>query len=75
MPTINVREADFEAVAGAAMDAKAAGNIEQARELDRIARKINLALSNQTVRDFSPMNMGENRGKTWRDMPSTIGER
>lgn len=77
MASINVGEADFVAVAGAARDAKAAGNMDAARVLDKVARKINAALSssNATLVTLRRMSGLPPRAEmSWRDMPSTIDE-
>lgn len=71
MPAINVSEADFNAVAGAAYDAYMRGDRKEATVLDRLARKINAALTNRTVTNSSPF--GRMTGPTkWQDMPSTL---
>ena len=69
MATINVSESDFAEVAGAANDAKRRGDMDSANNLDKIARKINAALANGSVRH--PMIRGQ-QGLTWRDVPSTL---
>lgn len=72
MPSISISEADFTAVAGAAYDAKKAGDMEAAEALDKIARKINAALTTARMTPFG-VAMGMNRSSlSWRDMPSTI---
>lgn len=45
MPAIIVSEEDLEAVAGAALEAESIGDIQEARALDKLAQKINAALS------------------------------
>lgn len=75
MSQINVSEADFGAVALAAMTAKREGDLEQARALDKVARKINASLSNASSRDVRWLAAGGGRKPLgWRDVPSTIGE-
>ena len=71
MPSINVSEADFGAVASAAMDALQKGDSAQARALDKIARRINASLSGAKMSQLAPYGL---LGKhlTWRDVPSTI---
>lgn len=73
MPSINIGEDDFTAVAMAAMNAKSEGDMGQARALDKVARKINAALTAQTTRPFAYLT-GSRRPVRWQDMPSTIGE-
>jgi hypothetical protein len=68
MPTINVSQADFEAVAGAAWEAKFNHKEDAAAALDKIARKINCALSAQP---YDPR-IGNVGRLTWRDMPGTF---
>lgn len=71
MASINVTEKDFEAVATAAMDAEESGDMDHAKALDKVARKINAALSAQTAARANPF--PTYRTKTsWRDMPSTL---
>lgn len=69
MPRINISEAEYEAVVGAAIDAQDAGNMGDARRLDRLARKMNLAIS-----AANPMTKlsGKHHYKTWEDMPSCL---
>lgn len=45
MPSINISQEDFAAVAGAAMDAMNRGDDTAAHRLDKVARKISAALS------------------------------
>lgn len=71
MPSINVSEADFAAVAGAAQDAQRRGDDAEAKALDKIARKINAALTNVTVTNSSPFGRMSGSIK-WKDMPSTL---
>ena len=73
MPSINISEADFGAVAGAALDAEAAGRMDDARALDKIARKINAALTARTTLPFAYLT-GHRKPVRWQDMPSTLRE-
>ena len=73
MAHINISEGDFETVAGAALDAKYHGDLGQARKLDKIARKINAALSRSKV-PFGGKAGPATETFTWRDVPSTIGD-
>lgn len=72
MANINVSEKDFEALATAANDAKLHGDLEQAEALDKLARKVNAALSN--AKHIGLRNLGGIRGKnmTWQEAPSTL---
>lgn len=45
MPAVEVSDEDFEAVAGAALEAASIGDMDEARTLDKLARKIKTALS------------------------------
>lgn len=74
MASINISEDDFKAVASAAVDAKLHGDIDHARALDKIARKINLSLSATETRPYAWIGGGKRTKLTWRDMPSVIGE-
>lgn len=74
MPSITISEADFTAVALAAHAAKNGGDMEQAHALDKIARKINAALSSQTTKPYRWMSAGMRTPLRWQDMPSCIGE-
>ncbi|MCG8444953.1 MAG: hypothetical protein MI753_04460 [Hyphomicrobiales bacterium] len=73
MASVNASQADFEAVAAAANDADMQGDKEQALALDKLARKINAALSS---REASKACGGWPSAKrspfTWQDVPSTL---
>lgn len=69
MAVVNVGDADFTAVASAAHDAKHAGDLKSAETLDKLARKINAALSNGAsggLRSYGAKPL------TWRDVPSVF---
>jgi hypothetical protein len=70
MASINVTEIDFSLVATAAFDARDAGRDEAAHGLDKLARKINAALSNARV-SRSPFGK-PTKSLTWRDVPSVF---
>ena len=74
MAIINVTEADFRLLANAAMDARDSGAMEAARGLDKLARKANLALTNNSTGMQLAKKLGVQspHQSTWRDMPSTI---
>lgn len=74
MPSINISQADFEAVAGAALDAQDAGKMGQAHALDRIARKINAALSVASTRKFAGAlgRMFHHKALSWQDVESIL---
>lgn len=72
MPSVNVSEADFTAVATGAMAAKDSGDMDTARSLDKLARKINLALSSDNASAKVARMMGADVKRTWRDMPSVF---
>jgi hypothetical protein len=77
MASINISEDDFVCVAAAANDALKRGDVEDAAALDKIARKINAALSNSNVHLTVLRRMTGRSGAagpTWRDMPSTLME-
>ena len=68
MPQIAVSEADFEAVAGAAIDAWEEGYIDRAEALDKVARKINAALAYACL----PKIPHRTPKQSWRDVPSVL---
>ena len=73
MARINVSEDDFSTVATAARAAMDAGDLEEAGALDKIARKINAALTGS--RDS--LHIGQMIGMPkpvvrWQDMPSVL---
>ena len=73
MASINVSEADFMAVASAAKDAQQDGQTEQAQELDKIARKMNAALTgSEPTRRLAVYMSGKRSVIRWQDMPSTL---
>ena len=73
MASVNVSQADFEAVAGAANDADRRGDREQALALDKLARKINAALSSREARKACGDWPNAQRSPfTWQDVPSTL---
>lgn len=74
MPSINISEDDFTAVAMAAMDAKSDGDMDKARALDKIARKINAALTSAGTLQISKIHGMPRQSVSWQDMPSCIGE-
>jgi hypothetical protein len=68
--SINISEGDFNAIAGAALDARDAGKMIEARALDKIARKINAALSSAR---YKAVKFGSgSKPIRWWDVPSTI---
>ena len=77
MATINISEADFAAVAGAAIDAFDTGHRKQADALDKIARKINAALTNNhpAAKIALAMSGGLSKPMTWKDAPCTFEHR
>ena len=72
MPSINISETDFQTVAMAAWRAKSDGNMDEAIMLDKIARKINAALSAQVTKPYAWMSGGKRSPLRWQDMPSTL---
>ena len=75
MASINISEDDFSAVAGAARDAAKRGDVTEAAALDKIARKINAALSNSGwARKMSRSMGGTGTALNWTDVPSTLAE-
>lgn len=74
MASINISEADFLQVAMAASDAKRRNDMEAARALDKIARKINASLTAAGSASYRYLAGGKREPLTWRDMPSTLDE-
>lgn len=66
---VPMTEEDFNTLACAAMDAADLGDEETAKALDKLARKLSAALTNEKMRAVG--------GKTlkWRDVPTVIGEK
>jgi hypothetical protein len=63
MATVNVSEQDYDDIASAAHYARYRREATLAQRLDKLARKINAALSNQRV---PPL--------TWKDVPSVFDQ-
>lgn len=73
MASINVGEGDFLTVAMAASEAQERGDLRQAKDLDKIARKINAALcASDPYRKVASMMSGNRQTVRWQDMPSTL---
>jgi len=68
MASISVSEKTFELVAHAAITCFVNNEIGEARELDKVARRINAALSNQVTKNYRL----RGKGITWRDVPSVL---
>lgn len=72
MASISISEDDFLTLAMAAGEAKDAGDMELARKLDKMARKVNAALSSSHLSSLTAVRV---TGKpSWQDMPSLIGD-
>lgn len=71
MPSINISEEDFAAVASAAQEAQGRGDEAEAKVLDKVARKMNAALSSATVSSITAFGRVSGKPK-WQDMPSTL---
>jgi hypothetical protein len=76
MASINISERDFEVLACAAMDAQDRGDRDTAKALDKLARKMNAALTaaRYGVRLSRAMGMPAATVR-WQDMPSVLVER
>lgn len=71
MATIDVGEDDFMAIGSAAFRALRSGDRELALRLDKIAQKINAALSSAEVhKAFGRMS----KSLSWEEVQSTLGE-
>lgn len=72
MPSINIGYLDFDAVAAAAVAAQSRGEVTQAQQLDKLARKINAALANASAPRRQAGLAGSAIRLTWRDAPSVL---
>lgn len=76
MASISVTEDDFIALATAANCAHQSRRFEEAKSLDKLARKANAALANSTLILSGPRRKGVHSGAPpnlrWQDVPSTI---
>lgn len=72
--TISISEDDFAIVATAANDAQRKGDMKAAQALDKIARKINAALTaaNPVMRELAFLSGRKPQAVRWSDMPSTL---
>ena len=68
MASISVSEKSFEFIAHAAITCYQNGEIKEAKGLDKIARRINAALSNQVTNKYRL----RGKGITWKDVPSVL---
>lgn len=66
---ISITETDFTLVVRAAIDAQREGCDEDANALDKLARRMNLALSNESIRGPWLPQAGK---RSWKDMPSVL---
>jgi aspartate/tyrosine/aromatic aminotransferase len=71
MPTISITEKDFAVLANAAVEAFMNGDKEDAEALDKIARKMNAALSSGTASKAAGI-FSRSRNVSWKEMPSTL---
>lgn len=72
MASINISEDDFLHIALAANAAKDRNDMDEAQALDKIARKINAALTATSVSPFMRVIGIPSRTVSWKDMPSTL---
>lgn len=73
MAVVNITEAEFGFVAHAAHHAKRDGDDEGAAALDKLARKMNAALSNAKYAT-TRFAVGSGNKLTWKDVPSVFVE-
>lgn len=73
--SISVTDDDFMVVAMAANQAQRDGDDVRAAALDKIARKMNAALSTESTKGYRWMGSGQRHKVSWRDMPSTLVDR
>lgn len=75
---MSVSEKDFDLLAACALEAEARGDMETAVAADRLARRINAALSVSANRDAAyivrAVTGGEPKNFTWRDVPTLLGK-
>lgn len=72
MAKINVSEADFGAVAAAALGAKHRKDPDAAAALDKLARKINAALTNAKYSRLARRVLSEYKPMSWQEVPSVL---
>jgi hypothetical protein len=73
MPSVNISEKDFDMVACAAMDAQDRGDMSTARNLDKLARKMNAAITSAKITAQFGRALGYQKSEVrWQDMPSII---
>lgn len=73
MASINISEDDFLTLAMAASEAQDSGDKVAAKKLDKLARKVNAALTASIPeRKIAAMMGGVRRSVRWQDMPSTL---
>lgn len=73
MASINISEDDFGQLFNAANDALSRGDKKAAEALDKIARKMNAALSHDApMARIARAHGGRGAPVSWRDMPSTL---
>lgn len=72
MASINVGDADFDALVDAAQAAQDSGDRELALKLDWLARKTNAALTNRSNPTRATGMGGQSRGVRAADVPSTL---
>ncbi len=70
--SVNISEDDFKALASAAQRAQDDGALEEARTLDRLARKVNAALSNAKYRSLANSAGFAHTPIRWTGVPSTL---
>lgn len=70
MPTVNISQADFEAAANGAWECFSRGKMQEAAALDKLARKINAALSASSIR--GPAGLKRRERINWQDVPSVL---
>lgn len=71
MAAVTMTEKDFDVLVGAALDAQDRGDMEAAKALDMIARKLNAALTTEKFRGARAFG-GSAKSHTWRDVPSVL---
>ena len=76
MASVNVGEGDFEIVASAANSAADNGDMDEAHALDKLARKINAAISRDSAAaKLARTISGRPAVLRWQDVPSVLIQR
>ena len=70
MASLSVSQKTFELIASAAITCYENKEFEEAHGLDKVARRINAALSNESINH--PFGLRKGQGLKWQDVPSVL---